>query len=384
MMKKATFTNWDFENIWSINEDNDYPVFKSENNSVIDTPDQLYELPISFAPPVTPDYQEAESDGYIDPEQDIPLFEPDEYATREFAAYTLVKAMGNIGEYSIDCIDSSEIKYLSETAVAVQQGFFKLENNRFNPKNYLTGTDKNRIIIAVSETNKSVTITDEYDNTVYLDSVVKEQLSIEYDSDGKIYVNLRKNDITVNLENVVFVLPENDEFRSGIALKVINYSKMDSNSVELICIKPKVQEIASKIDFAGYGSINIEDIVVSDGVTLNVIEEGSSAKSRANWGGTFKPGTTLNFEYNGADFSFKLEEIAAKLDADIGLTNLKLNEFLFTIKNINTIKASFEGVAKKEHKFATIPIIIGTTGLKVDVDVIGKIGADGSVEMSLK
>lgn len=84
-----------------------------------------------------------------DLEQDIPLFYPDKTATREFAAYTAVKAMGFDGTNAFDTsawADLSELLYPNEDAIAIGYGFLDLDNTKhFNPGEALKSTEVNSI-----------------------------------------------------------------------------------------------------------------------------------------------------------------------------------------------------------------------------------------------
>lgn len=95
----------------------------SLNHYYADTAGNAYEAAIEIAekygilPP--PDIE--------DLEQDIPFFYPDEPATREFAAYTAVHAMGFNGIHSYDTnswTDWDSITYQNEAAIAVGKGFW--------------------------------------------------------------------------------------------------------------------------------------------------------------------------------------------------------------------------------------------------------------------
>ena len=66
-----------------------------------------------------------------DLEQDIPFFFPEEPATREFAAYTAVHAMGYDGSHEYDTsswADWASIRYQNEAAIAVGKGFLELKD----------------------------------------------------------------------------------------------------------------------------------------------------------------------------------------------------------------------------------------------------------------
>ena len=97
-----------------------------------------------------------DSPGYVDPEQDVPLFEADKPATREFVAYTVAKTMGFEGEYSLEATDLDTIQYVNEVAVVVNQKFMDLIDSKFAPNNAITGADANMILNRIDYFNDSL------------------------------------------------------------------------------------------------------------------------------------------------------------------------------------------------------------------------------------
>lgn len=123
----------------------------SLNHYYADTAGNAYEAAIEIAekygilPP--PDIE--------DLEQDIPFFYPDEPATREFAAYTAVHAMGFNGIHSYDTnswTDWDSITYQNEAAIAVGKGFLELNTeNQFQPHALLSKKDVKSIFCEIDE-----------------------------------------------------------------------------------------------------------------------------------------------------------------------------------------------------------------------------------------
>ena len=117
-----------------------------------------------------------------DLEQDIPFFFPEEPATREFAAYTAVHAMGYDGRHEYDTsswADWASIRYQNEAAIAVGKGFLELrDGSKFQPQKKLSREDADSIFNTIEEIRHEDTEIneEEHDNTQYADGVLKKEL----------------------------------------------------------------------------------------------------------------------------------------------------------------------------------------------------------------
>jgi len=212
----------------------------------------------------------------------VPLFEPNEPATREFVAYTVVKAMGYIGDYTLDCSDARNLLYESEDSIAVQEDFLALEDGAFLPDNPITTVDKNVIFAKIDELNASFVIApgEEKDDITYQDGVVQvsdTNYTAADNGDGTYTVSLSAigpaSEIT---PGVVFVLSPSDTYPAGIALKVISAS-VQGGIITLSCVKPDISQVMSDFDFAGNGIADIEHIELADGVTAEYDPNGAIA-----------------------------------------------------------------------------------------------------------
>ncbi len=72
-------------------------------------------------------------------EQDVPYFYPDEYATREFAAYTAVMLMGyETTDEEPTCADAAQIRYKNVVAIALKKNMLSLNGDTLNRRRQLT------------------------------------------------------------------------------------------------------------------------------------------------------------------------------------------------------------------------------------------------------
>lgn len=339
-----------------------------------------------------------------DLEQDVPKFYPNETATREFAAYTAVKAMGFSGDHQFDVSgwdDLDEIYYKDEAAIAVGFEFLRLVDNKFEPELPLNGTDVSLIERAINKLNMSVELDeDEFKEDIgYVESVIKDDISditdytvIEND-DGTYQIILPKTEKTrqLQVENVI-VLPANSEYTMGMALKISTIEETDSNII-LVGIAPEFEEVFTYIDFAGYGTPDVDAISVSEGVNVEYVP--NEVRSRAATGGTiavpgeFKlsiPSKEISdfFKISGSA-TIKVPEITAICDASFGLfSGISMNELTLAINEKIDITGSLDCTLletgyeltnslgntrfeKGRIELFRLPISIGTTGFSFDI-----------------
>jgi len=321
---------------------------ESEYGAIIETVHYLGLLP------------EPDSEGYEDPEQDIPLFNPDHIATREFVAYTVAHGMGFYGTYELDCEDASDVKYKSEVAVVVQQGFMSLKGNKFNPTDGLTERDKKQIFAVIDEFNDSL-IVDESEMTesiTFKEGVIKitdNDYSVEItdDEEPTYIVTIAKTEETSAIEvGSIFVLPSTSEYLGGFALKAVSITESD-NILTIVCSEPDMEEVISDFYFAGYAKVDVNNLIVADGVTVKYDPNGEIV-----------PDDDSELAPFDIDFS---KSLPGKLkfsifDKEIGKTGIKVSgNYELSIPNI-TVKAKGKILGKPELEEITVSL---TKKLKV-------------------
>ena len=305
-----------------------------------------------------------------DPEQDVPLFRPDEPATREFAAYTAVRAMGfsegtsaqsdfynNVSSWD----DFSSITYPDEASIAIGFDFLKLHGNRFEPKSSMTSADATSIFAAIDTLNASLELNpgDEHDNTIYKDGVIRDELngvaSYSVTKSGDSYtVSLLKAETTVTGFNPgeVVILPANSSYPAGIGLKIVSVSD-DASNWTLTCTEPELWEVYEEIDFAGHGEI-VEDAIETDaGITVEydpdgkIEDEGPQSRINIDLGGTTKIPGTLKFKIASktigdlklsGSVEVEIPEVTGIVKGKIGWFDTSFDEFTLAIKEQIKIK----------------------------------------------
>ena len=108
--------------------------------------------------------------------KDNEAFHPTEYATREFVAYSAIKALRfiNTSKGVLQCSDQAILQYPDEVYLAVQNGMFNLIDNQFRPNQYVSKEETNQVIKIIHEILNSCKINDNNQNHIDYQDNVKE------------------------------------------------------------------------------------------------------------------------------------------------------------------------------------------------------------------
>lgn len=351
-----------------------------------------------------------------DLEQDVPQFYPNDIATREFAAYTAVRAMGFNGDNQFDVsswYDLESIKYKDEAAIAIGFEFLRLNGNKFEPQVPLNGTDVSLIERAINKLNLSIDFDEDElkEDIGYVESIVKDEIAditdytiIEND-DGTYQVIVPRNAKTEQLQsNNIIVLPVNDNYSTGMALKIASV-QVEEDCIKLTGTAPKLEEVYTHIDFTGYGTPDFNSIVASDGVKVEVSDNTSRASTRASIPINKKLSTSVNKPFGDAlkisgSVTIQIPEIIAECDADFGVfSGIDLEKLTLAIKEkvevvgeleCTLLESGYEitdnaGNTKFEKgrvELFRLPISIGTTGLSFDIVFYFDISAKANAKIT--
>jgi hypothetical protein len=361
-----------------------------------------------------------DSAGYEDPLQDIPLFEADKPATREFVAYTIAKAMGFEGDYAIECNDWSTLTYQSEVSVIVSQGFLTLIEDNFLPNAVLNDTDKNMIFERIDYYNSSLEVdtTNLKDDITFNEGVLQltdANYSIAENEDETFTVTLSQNTDSYNItQGKVFLLPPNSDYPGGIALSAVSVNSID-NSVIVSCVKPQIEEVLTDFNFIGYGEADISNMTVADGVTASydpngvIVSENDDTLAPFDLGGSITLPGKLTYNLDGkkigdtgitltGGFEVAIPNITAKAKGKI-LGGFSLDELTVSVSSKFKVAGRVEydfGIPENSFDVTTgnpklgsgktelgrIPIALGATGLTFDFVIFVKIDVSGKAEIS--
>lgn len=354
-----------------------------------------------------------------DMEQDVPFFYPDELATREFAAYTAVRALGFTGMHNYDIstwADLSEIREQAEAAIAVGQHLLHLdENNRFRPRALLSRADANSIFKGIDDLNASLVVTETYDRSEYVDSILRDSLAgltsytVTLLADGTYRVILPRNAETQAIKkDDVIVLPPTDKYLSEWALKVRSVQQR-SSEIELICAVPEVHEVFSRIDFASLAVPAPELATAAEGVELTYIPPlDIETRGTNDWGGSLSTGQfEFKFPKDGitvggndklkasGSVTVALPEITAKATVETGWFQFDVKSFILSLKEEIKIGGTLEytltesgytdSAGRKQtgrQELGRIPIKTSIPGISIDIIFFIEYEAKGTLSIT--
>lgn len=361
-----------------------------------------------------------DSEGFIDPDQDIPYFEGDRVATREFVAYTVVHAMGFEGDYSIDCKDSASIKYPAVASIAVNQGLLKLSNGSFLPETPYARKDTESLFKTIDQLKESLFVdpNNMVDHVEFQEGIMAGEFEdcIDYfivsENDNIYEIAIRVSDAVLSLDQGdIFVLPANKDNPQGLALRVMGVGTVKEEYRYLTCTVPEAEEVLSDIEFEGYGKANVDHVEPSSGVGYEYIPEESNAKPRADIdaGGTVAVPGSLKFSVNKSlnenlkaegSVTIQIPEVTCKVKAQIGLiSGVNLEELVISIRE----KIKFQGSlsctlletgyeltnSNGDTRFSAgrielgrVPIQLGASGLSIDIVFFYTVSAKGSASVT--
>jgi len=224
------------------------------------------------------------------------LFEPTAIATREFAAFTAVKAIGFLGEEELVCNDKNDVVFQNEAALAIKETIFSLQGGNFQPAGHAIYNDLNQALRVYHEWVELGTIKKEdYHSNIDFANGVLDLRSIDnytFSQSGDEYTLILPNNAATNTINVgsLFVLGTNEYATSGIAVRATAVNRSGSNCA-VKGIQPGIDEIFDSISFSGEGSIIPSQITTEEGVDAEYFTSSASQQLQAQ--STTSPGTVV-------------------------------------------------------------------------------------------
>ena len=93
-------------------------------------------------------------------------FEPEQPATREFAAHTLNYCLGfQLDNSTYTYADTADVTYADDVQVAVNRGWLTLVNGRFLPQRALTAVEATAMLADAAQVLKGLVVSESYNNT---------------------------------------------------------------------------------------------------------------------------------------------------------------------------------------------------------------------------
>ena len=341
-------------------------------------------------------------------------FDPDDVATREFVAVSSVMALGfeTSGAADPDCTDVGDIDYKQQITVALNQEiFFKFDDNSFKPNEVVTVSEKDATLNKIMEIEASATVTETKNDSEYNEDVLHLNDEIEYDvsvngatvssnsvdagdwtTEDEILVTVPINLETESLEyDNIIILPANDVFLSGLALKIQNVS-VGETEVTLTCSIPEdLSEVLTRIDVSGIAQIDGSKVVGAEGVEavynpngVAGIENLDHASVGVDIDGSASMPGTISFTFKDKKLSDKtkingkievgIPDISYRLDAGVTWGGVYVDDLYLAITEemnlVGEMSVDLHGsgiVDEGAIEIGRAPFPLGPGGLTVDV-----------------
>ncbi len=235
-----------------------------------------------------------DSEGYEDPDQDIPLFEADRLVTREYAAYTIAHLLGFEGEYACEVADADALTYPHEVGVMLMLNFFVPDaSNRFLPEAYMTAYDAlratNRIRTYLSEEEPDGGDGgdggDSGDAEAEDNRYIAFQQGVLHIQNHAYTVTEQENEVylvTLNgyedpsslTEGRIIVLSPSEATLYEYAFKLVSVEE-ENGTLTLTCTKPELEEVLLEINYSAPVDPSEIEVTGADGVIAEYDPNGS-------------------------------------------------------------------------------------------------------------
>lgn len=342
-------------------------------------------------------------------------FYPNDPVTKEYAAMTLVRALGFAGQQELTCNDADRLLYPKEDNVAVTTGAFSLQDGSFLPDTLIYQSDITHISAWIDGILKAREIDTNHENSIVYKDDVKEDFGeiTSYqikEVDGRGAVVLPKTDATENIKaGDIIVLPANDEWQDGAVIAVSDVSEDEESGTIIVYGEvPDIFDAVEELDLEGsVKAISEEEVDTAKGVkfedgTFTVdLEEFLTEEEQKNLGVEIdKDGSLTDKEvYHGsiqqdlsehgsakAEVKINLDQVDYKLNMKIGLFSKEINQSYITVKNTIWTNVTFSGEGELVKPLGEgITLDIKNTGLSIHIQPKLKLTASGelTIEASL-
>lgn len=244
-------------------------------------------------------------------------FNPNEYVTRDFAAHTMNFCLGYPNDVAISFTDADAVYYDGDAQVAVNKGWFALENKEFHPSLYVKAVESDIAFKEMHDTYKSTQIDENHKDVVeYADSVIRMTDAKSASIDGTT-VKVTRSSKTINDgDNFTFVVDGVEIIRKATDA----WLDEDSNTWTIETEDADEGAILS-CDSEGYGEIDYNSIeVLCEGLDVNFEDDTESNNKES----------TLIKNYYAAPprlslYSSSLKKIGQSGNLDLKKTKISIN-----------------------------------------------------------
>ena len=310
-------------------------------------------------------------------------FEPKKALTKEYAAMTLVRALGFAEQQELTCKDADSLLYPKEDQVAVTAGAFSLQDGSFLPDTQIGQADVTRISGWIDGILNAREIDPDHENEiVYKDEVKNDFAGLsDYqikEVDGQGAVVLPQNDTTKNIKaGDIIVLPANDEWQDGAVIAVSDVSENEESQTVIVHGDvPDIFDAVKELDLEGrVTKIDEEEVQTAKGVsyedgTFSVdMEEFLTEEEQKNLGVGISGGDKIKLNKDIVDETIDLDEnkhgkAQAKftldyIDYKFKLTTDGIDECYVKVGNTLSFQVTYSGKVDIEKTLADFPQEIG-------------------------
>ncbi len=341
------------------------------------------------------------------------IFNENAKVTREYAAYTMVRALGfqESAVKEVASVDRANLKYEEQDAIAIDIELMSLENNHFYPNRVVTKNEA-KLLFALCQNladdeidipeGKTIDEVDYQDDVITADQIGEADYSIEASGkeDYEYVIEIDKTDATSKIkEGTIFILPGRYGDTSLAAYKAIKSLSQDDDSITIAAGIPEFDEVAESAHFAGMGTAKSEAFVPAEGVEVVKPKENINAKkavkatTKADGKGKNLGNLTVNFDWQLTEHT-KLSAIVGVNVRDV-ICDIELGSGLFSSEKIKKFEVGAteelsvnaqitalslswptdrarwewedESCEIQRRKIGTIPIAMGMSGITFDV-----------------
>lgn len=318
--------------------------------------------------------------GLIDVEAGEEL-NPDDNATREFAAFTMNMCVGYVMEDKYTFSEEDTVSYPEAIQVAIDNGWLLLDGSDFNPNDALTEGDKDYMISVAEEICALRKIDAGHENTYELaEGVIEipEGTQAEWSGEDELTITDCPKDISVGS---IFVL-----FDCGIPLAYRAVSVKTSGNKTIISVS-NIDNISD-----AFTSLDIEGVVSADLTVVSVNDTDNSAQLNYIVGGTAEEGWEDGVKYDSLEDLGGREvsaveiveefELADYVDEDADLTafgDIITDKFTFVRKVSNP---------KLNYRYANNTLYCTVTGdlsifCSINVDLLNEMPSLDSISLNV-
>ena len=296
-------------------------------------------------------------------------FHPNDYTTRDFAASTLNFCLGyNLDSEKYTFSDVSSTEHPADAQIAINRGWFELENNKFEPTKYITAGESTLMLEDAVNTMSQEKVNNNFSSKYeFADDVivVPKSVPVSIGSDG-----------TVTLTNYSETISSGNTFAvyAGDVPDVYTAVSVTKTGTQTV-IKTKETEYDSAVtNVNAQGTSQVIDsyFELSDGVELveEELEPVSSPKSAVS------VGAAASSTAVGAEGNLAIKSKTLSKDLKIG--DLKIN-LKVVLSNLNVKYIADKNTSHYMVKLDGYAAI--TTNVSMQ-DVISALGGNSSVDLA--